>query len=94
MSEFLPVIGDLLDINAERSPNKTALIDPEKNISITWSEWKGQVLRCANFLIEHGIKQGDRVAAVLRDEIEFPTSFFATSKISGIFCTPKLSAIT
>ena len=85
MSEFRPVIGDLLDINAERSPNKTALVDPEKNISITWSEWKGQVMRFTNFLTEHGIEQGDRVAAILRDEIEFPTSFFATSKISGIF---------
>lgn len=85
MSVFQPVVGDLLDINSERSPNKTALMEPEKNISLTWSEWKVQVMRFANSLIEHGIKRGDRVAAVLRDKIEFPTSFFATSKISGIF---------
>ena len=85
MAEYQPVVGDLLDINAERSSNKTALIDPEKNISFTWSELKGQVLRFTNFLIEHGIEQGDRVAAVLRDEIEFPTSLFATSKASAIF---------
>ena len=86
MSEFQPVVSDLLDINAERSPNKTALIDPEKNnISLTWSELKAQVMRFANSLLELGIKKSDRIAVLLRDEIEFPISFFATSKIGGIF---------
>ena len=47
MSQYQTVVGDLLDINTERSPNKRALIDPEKNISFTWSKWKGQVLRFA-----------------------------------------------
>jgi len=85
MAEFQPTVGDLLDTNAERSPHKTALIDPDKNISLTWSEWKARVMRFANSLMEHGVKKGDRVAVILRDEIELPSSFFATSKIGGIF---------
>jgi fatty-acyl-CoA synthase len=85
MSEFQPSVGDLLDVNAEKSPDKTALIDPERNISLTWSEWKAQVIRFANSLIEHGIKKDDRVAVILTDEIELPSSLFATSKIGGIF---------
>jgi len=85
MAEFQPTVGDLLDINAERSPHKVALLDPDKNISLIWSEWKTRVIRFMNSLMEHGMKKGDRVAVILRDEIELPTSFFATSKIGGIF---------
>jgi len=63
MSPFYPVVGDLLDVNAERSPDKKALIDPEKSISLTYSEWKVRITRFANSLVEHGIKPGDRIAA-------------------------------
>ncbi|UCH06466.1 MAG: long-chain-fatty-acid--CoA ligase [Deltaproteobacteria bacterium] len=85
MAEFQPNVGDLLDINAERSPHRVALIDPDKHVSLIWSEWKTRVIRFVNSLMEHGIKKGDRVAVILRDEIELPSSFFATSKIGGIF---------
>jgi acyl-CoA synthetase (AMP-forming)/AMP-acid ligase II len=85
MSEYQPVLGDLLDINGERSPDKTALIDPESNISLTCSEWRVRVMGFASSLLERGIKKDDRVAAILRDEIELPTSLFATSRIGGIF---------
>jgi len=85
MSTFHPVIGDLLDINAARSLNKEALIDPRKNISLTWSEWKTQIDRLATSLIKIGIKPGDRIATFLRDAVELPTSLFAASKVAGIF---------
>jgi len=85
VSVFRVVLGDLLDINTARSPNKVALIDPGNGISMTWSEWKTQTVRLANFLIENGITQGDRIVTFLRDAIELPTSFFATSKAAGIF---------
>jgi long-chain acyl-CoA synthetase len=85
MSPFQPTVGDLIDSNAERSPSNTALIDPGKHLSLNWSQWREQVVRVSNSLLEYGIETGDRVAAVLRDEAELPTSFFATSKIGGIF---------
>lgn len=85
MREFHPVVGDLLDINAEKSPNKAALIDPEKNTEVTYSEWKDQVVAFAHSVLEHGIQPGDRVASFLRDAAELPTSLFATSKVGGIF---------
>jgi long-chain acyl-CoA synthetase len=85
MSVFQPTVGDLIDSNAERSPVKTALIEPDKHLSLGWSQWREQVVRVSNSLLEYGIKRGDRVAVVLRDEAELPTSFFATSKIGGIF---------
>lgn len=85
MSTFHPVVGDLLDINAARSPSKEALIDPRKNISLTWSEWKAQTACLATSLTKSGIKLGDRIATFLRDAVELPTSLFATSKVAGIF---------
>jgi len=85
MSAFNPVIGDLLEVNVERSPKKVAVIDPEENISLYWCQWKVQVMRLANFLLTHGIEPGDRVAVVLRDAIDLPTAFFATTKIGGVF---------
>jgi len=85
MCAFHPTVGDLIDCNAERSPTKTALIDPGKHLSLNWSQWREQVVRVSNSLLEYGINRGDRVAVVLRDEAELPTSFFATSKIGGIF---------
>jgi len=85
MKVFRPTVGDLLDINAARSPDGQALIDPVKKTSLTWSEWQLQVNCLASALIEIGIKQGDRVATFLRDAIELPTSLFAVSKVGGIF---------
>ena len=85
MSAFHPVVGDLLDVNAERSPHKTALIDPEKGIELTYVEWKDRVMRFAHSMLEHGIQPGDRVSSFLRDAVELPTSLFATSKVGGIF---------
>jgi fatty-acyl-CoA synthase len=85
MSTFYPAVGDLLDINAEKSPNNIALIDPGKGIELTYSEWRDQVVRFVTSMLEHGIQPGDRVASFLRDAVELPTSLFATSKVGGIF---------
>ncbi len=85
MSAFNPVVGDLLEVNVERSPNKVAVLDPEENISLHWSDWKVQIMRLANFLLTHGIEPRDRIGAVLRDAIDLPTALFATAKLGGIF---------
>jgi fatty-acyl-CoA synthase len=85
MDTFRPTVGDLLKINAERSPKKIAVVDPTKEISLTYAEWMAQAKRLANALMEMGIEPGDRVAAFLRDQVELVTSFIAVSKIGGIF---------
>ena len=85
MSVFHLVLGDLIDINAARTPNDEALIDPDGSTSLTWAEWKARTLRFANSLIENGINRGDRIATFLRDAVELPTSFFSASKVAGIF---------
>ena len=85
MDAFRPTVADLLNINAERSPNKIAVVDPTKAISLTYREWTAQANGFAHALIEMGIKPGDRVAAFLRDQVELVTSFIAVSKVGGIF---------
>jgi fatty-acyl-CoA synthase len=85
MSPYRPVVGDLLDINTERAPSKEAVIDPARDVALTWAELNDQVSRLANFLIDMGIKPGDRIAVFLRDSIEFVTSLFAVAKAGCVF---------
>jgi fatty-acyl-CoA synthase len=85
MDAFRPTVADLLNINAERSPNKIAVVDPTKTISLTYAEWVAQATGFANSLVKMGIKPGDRVAVFLRDQVELVTSFIAVSKVGGIF---------
>ena len=85
MDTFRPTVGDLLNINAERSPNKIAVVDPTKAISLTYEAWTAQANKFAASLMEMGIKTGDRVAAFLRDQVELVTAFIAVSQVGGIF---------
>jgi fatty-acyl-CoA synthase len=85
MDAFQPTVADLLNINAERSPNKIAVVDPTKAISLTYGEWAAQAYGFANALLKIGIKPGDRVAAFLRDQIELVTAFIAVSMVGGIY---------
>jgi acyl-CoA synthetase (AMP-forming)/AMP-acid ligase II len=82
MDAFQPTVADLLNINAERSPNKIAVVDPTKAISLTYGEWAAQAYGFANALLKIGIKPGDRVAAFLRDQIELVTAFIAVSMVT------------
>lgn len=85
MDAFRPTVGDLLKINAERSPNKIAVIDPTEGILLTYDGWVTQANGFAGSLIKMGLQPGDRVAAFLRDQIELVTAFIAVSQIGGIF---------
>jgi long-chain acyl-CoA synthetase len=82
---FHITINDLLAINASRSPDKVALIDPEKGISLRYAEMKMQVLALSNFLTFNNIRTGDRIAFFLKDSIEFLLSLFGTVQTGAIF---------
>jgi len=85
MSVFCPVVGDLLETNAQKSPNKTAIIELESGASWSYSDLQTHVVHVANSLIENGLQPGDRVATFLKDCVEISISFFATARTGGIF---------
>ena len=64
-------------------PKKVALIYDDR--PITYREINDRVNRLANYLLRLGVREGDLVAVLLRNCVEFMEIFFATSKINAIF---------
>ncbi len=67
---------------AKIQPDKTAIISEE--VSYTYLDFKVRVNRLSHFLLDRGIKKGDRVAVLLRNCRQFLEVFFALSGIGGI----------
>jgi long-chain acyl-CoA synthetase len=82
---FYPTVKDLLAVNAARSPESVALIDPEQEITLTFGDLDKKALALSGFLVENGINPGDRIAFFLTNAVEFPVSLFATARIGATF---------
>ena len=69
---------------------KWAIIQPEKcaviseDVPCTYRELNSRINRLANFLLDRGLKKGDRVAVLLHNCKQYIEAFFAISKIGGI----------
>src|SRR5256714_4025751 len=70
---------DLIDRNlAANRGEKIAFID--ENGSYTFADLAGRVSRCANALLDAGVRPGQRVALCLLDTIDFPVCFLGAIK--------------
>ncbi len=76
-------LGELIRIRAEEFRNHIALIQPDE-ATLTYKGFNEKVNQFAHFLLEKGIKKGDRVAILLQNSIEFVISYFAIVKIGAI----------
>ncbi|MEH6588346.1 MAG: long-chain fatty acid--CoA ligase [Halioglobus sp.] len=77
-------IGLLLAKRAAITPNKEAFIEWERQRRFTYRELNERSNRIANELLARGIRPGDRVAALLKNGIEFVESYFAIAKIGAV----------
>ena len=79
-------IGDYLARRELYSPQRLAFIDAGKNPEwrLTFKQANQRANRLANWLQDHGIGKGDRVAILARDGIEHLDLFFACSKLGAI----------
>lgn len=75
-------LGDIIRLNARRYPRKKALI--MDNRSLTFDELNRLVNQISAGLREIGLKQGDRVAILSRNCMEFVPIVFAIWKCGGI----------
>ncbi len=81
-------IGDWLYRREMLSPNKVALIDAEHDFqSFTFAEWNHNANRMANWLISLGVKQGDLVAILSMNCVEYLDLWFACGKTGAIMQT-------
>lgn len=74
-------IGRILTKNAERSPQKIALVDGGRRCS--FQQFNQKVNRLGNALLAKGIQKGDRVGVLLPNGQEFLISFFSLAKIGA-----------
>ena len=81
-------IGDWLARREMLTPNKVALIDAQRAYQpITYREWNRAANRTANFLRELGVQQGDRVAVLALNCVEYLDVWFACGKLGAIMQT-------
>ena len=75
---------ECVERNAERIPNRLAIIDGASGVTMTYSQMNSQVNSIANGLLAMGVQKNDRVAIYLRNIPEFLTAFMAIAKIGAI----------
>jgi acyl-CoA synthetase (AMP-forming)/AMP-acid ligase II len=65
-----------------------SLIEPNRfeqfRREITWSVFDEKANRCANFLLNHGIKQGDKVAVIMYNCIDWLPIYFGILKTGAL----------
>ena len=77
-------IGLLLKKRADISANVEAFVEFEKQRRFTFFELNQRANRTASTLASLGIKPGDRVAALLKNGIEFIETYYAIAKMGAI----------
>jgi acyl-CoA synthetase (AMP-forming)/AMP-acid ligase II len=84
-------IGEMLSRNARLYPTDTALIEriPEKNErrEITWQQFDDAANRCANALIQWGIRKGDKVVHLMVNSIDWLIAYFGIIR-TGAWAVP------
>ncbi len=76
---------DILDKTAKKSGSSIYTIF--EGATCSYTEVKKNADRIANFLINHGIKKGDRVAIFLPNLPHYPSIFFGILKAGGVAVT-------
>ena len=75
-------IGDILAANSKKYPNKIALKDSRTQRS--FPELELRTNKIANAFLDFGIQQGDKLAILLNNSIEFMEIYIAAAKMGAI----------
>ncbi|MBW2109627.1 MAG: acyl--CoA ligase, partial [Deltaproteobacteria bacterium] len=76
------LIHHFLETSAELYPDKVALI--HKDVQATYAEINARANRMASWLSERGVHQGDRVALILKNGLEYVITYFAVLKAGAV----------
>ena len=81
------MIGDLPDLIAKRaelSPHKLALEEVATGRTVTYAELDRRAVSAAAVLAGRGVREGDRVAILCRNRIEYFELLFACAKLGAV----------
>ena len=76
-------IGDMLRVNATKFGDKEALKDERR--SLTFKEYNERANRLANAMMDLGLRKGDRICALLYNQLEYMEIYAACAK-AGLIC--------
>jgi len=77
-------ISDLLVRNANKFPDKTAVVS--ESLSFSFRELNDRVNRLANSLLDSGLRKGDRIGVLVHNGHQFLELYFASAKTGAVFC--------
>ena len=77
-------IGDLLRRRATISPNLEAVVDLAAEQRFSYAELNARVNAMCHALADAGVREGDRVALLMFNGIEFAESFYAVAKLGAV----------
>ncbi len=77
-------IGYMLRQRATVSPRLEAYVEPSTNVRMNYAEMNALANQCANVLTSLGIGEGDRVALLMPNSVEFCCLFYGAAKIGAV----------
>jgi O-succinylbenzoate-CoA ligase len=77
-------IGYMLRQRATVSPRLEAYVEPSTSVRMNYAEMNTLANRCANVLTSLGIGEGDRVALLMPNSVEFCCLFYGAAKIGAV----------
>lgn len=80
-------LGQVLDFAVARYPDNFAVMYPDRDYYLTWTEFSEQVDSFAKGLMALGVKRGEKVAVWATNVPHWVTLMFATAKIGAVLVT-------
>lgn len=81
----LMTLPRLLTNAARLYPGKAAVIDAERDRSVTYAELDARVTRLANALRARGVRKGDKVAYMSHDRLECVEILYAVNRLGAVW---------
>ena len=80
-------LGDLLEKQVEKNPDRDFLIYPDRDLRFTYEQFDERVNMLAKGLLSLGIGKGDHVGIWAKNVPDWLTFMFATAKIGSVLVT-------
>lgn len=78
------LIHRLLERNARKYPTEAAVRYPAGEVSWTWRDLNTRANALAHYLVDQGLRPGDRVALLIPNRPSFVQAFFAALKAGAV----------
>ena len=86
-------VGLMLKQRAVVSTHLEAYVEPSTNIRLTYADMNRLTNRCSSVLNDLGLSQGDRVALLMHNSVEFACMFYGAAKL-GLVVVPLNTRLT